>query len=91
MCKNTRSCFERKHNPLCSIADQSDNHQDTEVKVFFPAEKKEMDAYPGASLAIVAQKCGVDIQYGCHTGACGVCEVELRQYEPTGESLRHGS
>lgn len=40
------------------------------------------DAAVGEPLADVARRAGVEsIQYGCHTGNCGVCEVELRRYE----------
>ena len=31
----------------------------------------------GASLADAAAEAGADIVYGCCTGSCGVCEVEL--------------
>ena len=38
-------------------------------------------ARAGEPLADVATRAGVDsIQYGCHAGSCGVCEVELRRF-----------
>jgi ferredoxin len=43
------------------------------------------DAVVGESLAAVAERAGVEsIPYGCHTGSCGVCEVELRRYAAEG-------
>jgi hypothetical protein len=38
-------------------------------------------ARPGEPLCDVASRAGVDsIQYGCHAGNCGICEVELRRF-----------
>jgi uncharacterized spore protein YtfJ len=51
------------------------------VQVVFNREAAVVDAAPGEPLADVALRAGVSsIQYGCHTGNCGVCEVELRRY-----------
>lgn len=54
------------------------------VAVYFRNDDILQEASPGESLASVASRSGVDIPYGCHTGKCGVCEVELRKFGPAG-------
>ena len=55
------------------------------VAVYFRNDDILQEASPGESLASVASRSGVDIPYGCHTGKCGVCEVELRKFGPAGD------
>jgi hypothetical protein len=70
-----------------SSAPSSSSNNNTKVQVVFLREAAVVeDAAVGEPLADVARRAGVDsIQYGCHLGNCGVCEVELRRYKSGGE------
>jgi len=59
--------------------------------VLFKETGETVTAKPGAPIADLADNAGCDIQYGCNTGSCGVCEVELRQYDSTDGTMEGGS
>ncbi len=68
---------------LCATSGQqaelstSSSERSTEVMVLFKTEGVSCNAAPGEVIWEVAQRCGVDIQTGCHQGNCGVCEVRI--------------
>lgn len=72
--------------PETSSAPPAPQNQNKVQVVFLREAAVVDDAQVGEPLADVARRAGVDsIQYGCHLGNCGVCEVELRRYKSSGE------
>lgn len=56
-----------------------------QVQVVFTDANVKVVAQPGQPISEVASACGVDLHYGCFTGSCGVCEMELRKFDGTGK------
>lgn len=79
-------CKSGHHRPL---AQQSNNHHPSrlqhvsasKVQVVFTDVNITTVAQPGQPISEVASACGVELHYGCFTGSCGVCEMELRKFD----------
>lgn len=57
----------------------------SQVQVVFTDSGISAVGEPGQPLSEVASSAGVDLAYGCFTGSCGVCEMELRKFDERGE------
>lgn len=47
------------------------------VLVEFLPSKKQIKAYPGQKISMIAQTAGEKIKYSCKKGDCGTCEVNF--------------
>ncbi len=49
------------------------------VKVHFILEDLLVEAPPGTPLQRIADAAGADITFGCRTGSCGTCRVQVTE------------
>lgn len=57
---------------------RDDTHEG--VKIHFLETDAVIRATPGAMLSEVAEEAGVVVSYGCGSGQCGMCEMEIKKY-----------
>ena len=68
--------------------------EDKLMQVYFKESDVLAYAKPGEMLAQVAENAGISVSYGCGSGQCGLCEMEVRKYgrrrEAAGNRAREG-
>lgn len=73
-----------RHRPLRTTVFPARASSSNDVQVVFTDASVTAVAKPGEPISEVASTAGVDLQYGCFTGSCGVCEMELRKFDGQG-------
>lgn len=73
--------------PACRAASDATSSTTTPaatVQVVFQDAGITATGTPGQPIADLASSAGVELHYGCFTGSCGVCEMELRKFDTNG-------
>lgn len=68
----------RGHTLGC-IAKESSSVDDC-IRIHFLQSDVVTHAQPGTMLCEVAEEAGVVVSYGCGSGQCGMCEMEIKKY-----------